>query len=80
LDRSVILKAIVLGLSWFFSKSSLQGAQTTIYCAVDESVGKVSGKYYKDCAEVSPYPQAENDVDAKRLWALSEKEVGLSTH
>ena len=31
----------------FFFKTTSRGAQTTIYCAVDESLEKETGKYYR---------------------------------
>lgn len=30
-----------------FMKTAEQGAQTTLYCAVDENAGKESGLYYE---------------------------------
>jgi hypothetical protein len=32
--------------AWMFFKNQVQGAQTTIYCAVDEKAGKETGLYY----------------------------------
>ena len=62
-----------------FFKTPLQGAQTTIYCCVEDSIEKDSGKYYSDCKEKTPARAARSDEDAKRLWEISEKMVGLST-
>ncbi|KAK2853610.1 hypothetical protein Q5P01_006271 [Channa striata] len=59
-------------------KSPWEGAQTTIYCAVDESLANVSGLYYSDCAPKMPAPQALDDVAAKNLWDLSASMVGLA--
>ncbi|KAM9861071.1 retinol dehydrogenase 13 [Aulostomus maculatus] len=59
-------------------KSSWEGAQTTIYCAVDESLADVSGLYYSDCAPKTPAPQALDDATAKKLWDLSASMVGLA--
>jgi len=55
----------------FFFKSAKQGAQTTIYCAVDEEVGTHSGLYYSDCKITKPATQATDDKVAKLLWDLS---------
>lgn len=30
----------------FFCKGPLEGAQTSIYCAVDETISNVTGKYF----------------------------------
>ncbi|XP_070684415.1 retinol dehydrogenase 13 [Pempheris klunzingeri] len=59
-------------------KSPWEGAQTTIYCAVDESLANVSGLYYSDCAPKTPAPQALDDAAAKALWDLSASMVGLA--
>ena len=32
---------------WFFGKTIVQGAQTSIYCAVDETIATTSGVYFK---------------------------------
>jgi len=34
-------------VSWLICKESWYGAQTTIYCAVDESLESETGKYYR---------------------------------
>ncbi|XP_070763490.1 retinol dehydrogenase 13 [Enoplosus armatus] len=59
-------------------KSPWEGAQTTIYCAVDESLADVSGLYYSDCAPKTAAPQALDDTVAKKLWDLSSSMVGLA--
>jgi len=61
-----------------FIKTVASGAQTTIYCAVEEKIAEHSGKYYSDCAEKQPRPQAESMEDAKRLWEESERLTGLT--
>lgn len=59
-------------------KSPWEGAQTTIYCAVDESLADKSGLYYSDCAPKRPAPQAMDAAAAKKLWDLSASMVGLA--
>ncbi|EFA11339.1 retinol dehydrogenase 13 [Tribolium castaneum] len=61
----------------FLIKTPDQGAQTTIYCAVDEKCANETGLYYADCAVAAVAPAAQNSVDAKRLWDESLKLVGL---
>ena len=39
-----IFKYLFWGALWPFTKNPVQGAQTSIYCAVEE---EISGKYYK---------------------------------
>ncbi|KAJ7999357.1 hypothetical protein DPEC_G00193560 [Dallia pectoralis] len=59
-------------------KSPWEGAQTTIYCAVDEVEASNTGLYYSDCAPKEAAPQAQDEEAAKRLWDLSASMVGLS--
>ena len=58
-------------------KTPLQGAQTTIYCAVSEEMEGVSGKFVVDCKIKKPNPQALDDEIAERLWKVSAELVGL---
>lgn len=61
-----------------FIKTPESGANTTIYCAVEESIADHNGRYYSDCREKQPAPQAENIEDAKKLWEISEQLVNLN--
>ncbi|CAG02360.1 unnamed protein product, partial [Tetraodon nigroviridis] len=70
------VRMIIVPIMWM-NKSPREGAQTTIYCAVEESVAQESGLYYSDCAPKMPAPQAMDDAAAKRLWDLSASMVGL---
>lgn len=71
--QRIILKPFVMLI-----KSPREGAQTSIYCAVDESLANVSGLYYSDCAPKTSAPQALDDAAAKKLWDLSASMVGLA--
>ncbi|XP_038124844.1 retinol dehydrogenase 12-like [Cyprinodon tularosa] len=62
----------------FFIKNPREGAQTTIYCAVEESLQNESGLYYSDCARKATAPQGRDDEAAKKLWDLSASMVGLT--
>lgn len=66
-------------LKWFL-KTPEQGAQTTIFCAVDESVANESGYYYSDCARKDPAKNAKSVEDAEKLWNVCLKLVGLDEH
>lgn len=68
---------MVFSILKYFIKTPVEGAQTTIYCAVEESLANQTGKYYSDCAEKIPSKAAQDDATAKKLWELSEKMVGL---
>jgi len=76
-----MLGAAVMPFLWagvyFFSKSPREGAQTSIYCSVDESLAGQSGRYYADCAEKDPQPLAKDEALAERLWEISAAAVEL---
>ena len=70
-------------LAWpvmrFVMKQPFHGAQTTLYCTLEDSIIGKSGKYYSDCHEAPTKIQAAEDMNAaSKLWQLSEKLVGLS--
>lgn len=60
-----------------FLKTSKEGAQTTIFLAVDPEVEKTSGKFFNDCKEASESDKAKNEELASWLWKKSEELVGF---
>ncbi|XP_064600291.1 retinol dehydrogenase 13-like isoform X2 [Liolophura sinensis] len=64
--------------SWLLMKTPKQGAQTTLFCALDPSLENVSGKYFSDCKEKEVAPEATDPAVAARLWAISEKWTRLT--
>jgi len=58
-------------------KTPWQGAQTNIYCAVDEELDGISGRYFADCKEKEPSPAALDELVAEQLWSLSLKLTGI---
>ena len=71
-------------VSWpmkVYWKTPIEGAQTNIYCAVQEGLEKESGKYFSDCEVTvplrAPFREALSEETDKRLWVLSEELVGL---
>ncbi len=59
-------------------KTSVQGAQTSIYCAVSEEMEGVSGQFLADCrVERLKTAEARDDQAAERLWEISAQMVGL---
>ncbi|XP_026331147.1 retinol dehydrogenase 13-like [Hyposmocoma kahamanoa] len=63
-----------------FLKSPELGAQTTIYCSVDEKCANETGLYYSDCVVTSPSHNGRNDEYAKKLWEISMDLVGLKDY
>jgi len=58
-------------LFWPFVKSPKQGAQTTLYCALDPSIEKVTGKYFSNCGQEKLGSNATDDKAARRLFLTS---------
>jgi len=77
-DTMGMVTSIIFKLAMPFVKTPESGAQTSIFCAVDESVAEQSGLYYADCSETSPASHALRDGDPERLWQLSEQITGLN--
>ena len=70
---SWILKVMYNTYGRLFGKTPVEGAQTTIYCAIQEGLEKDSGGYFADCKLTSSSRASLNEEDAKRLWELSEE-------
>lgn len=60
-----------------FFKNSKDGAQTTIFAALDPDLEKVTGKYFSDCKIKSVAHAGRDSEMAKWLWNESEKWTGL---
>ena len=55
-------------------KTPVEGAQTTIHCAVSEEMEGVTGKYLDNCKITKlEHPQATDDDLAEKLWEVSAK-------
>ena len=63
----------------FMVKTPLEGAQTTIYCAVSEEMEGVTGQYLADCKITkTSNSQATDDQLAEKLWEASAKLTKLT--
>ncbi|XP_042298402.1 dehydrogenase/reductase SDR family member 13-like [Sceloporus undulatus] len=65
--------------SWLFFRDATNGAQTSIYCATQEGIEKLSGCYFEDCRQKDLKPNARDPMLAKKLWEFSEKLLGLAS-
>ncbi|XP_057680378.1 retinol dehydrogenase 12, like [Corythoichthys intestinalis] len=61
-----------------FTKTTEQGARTTIYCAVEPALENQSGGYYSDCAAANCSAAGKNDELAEKLWELSCKSLNIT--
>ncbi|XP_034129783.1 retinol dehydrogenase 12 isoform X2 [Drosophila guanche] len=60
-------------LFWPFVKTARNGAQTSLYAALDPDLEQVSGEYFSDCQPKDVAPAATDTQTGKWLWAVSEK-------
>nr|XP_018901945.1 PREDICTED: retinol dehydrogenase 11-like isoform X2 [Bemisia tabaci] len=70
-------------VKWFV-RTPEEGAQTTLYCALDEAAGLESGEYYSNCHKAKPLRAArsgrKNDEKAEKLWDWSWNWSGLGNY
>ena len=60
----------IAGIFW---KNPTQGAQTSIFCALQDHEKLEKGAYYAECKETKPSSKALKEEDQKRLWEVTEK-------
>ncbi|XP_065216573.1 retinol dehydrogenase 13-like [Planococcus citri] len=74
------LSAILLPIARLFIKTPIQGAQTTLYCSLDEKCANETGLYYAECAVKKAHLRSKADEKAKQLWDESIKLVNLQDY
>ncbi|XP_017107897.2 retinol dehydrogenase 12-like [Drosophila bipectinata] len=72
------LRLLTRPIFWTLEKTAKNGAQTTLYAALDPDLEKISGWYFSDCKPKDVAPAAKDDKTAKFLWAESERWTGLN--
>ena len=75
----IIFTAIINPAFGVFGKTRLQGAQTTLYCALEDYDKLQAGGYYSDCKIAIASGEACNEENAKKLWEVSEKLIAEKT-
>lgn len=77
----IVRHSFLLCLLWRlfspFFKSTRQGAQTSLHCALAEGLEPLSGKYFSDCKRTWVSPRARNKKTAERLWNVSCELLGI---
>jgi len=63
-------------LKTIFLKTSENGAQTSIYCALQPDPKLLSGSYFADCGVQQPSKAAMDEATQECLWIKSEEIVG----
>ncbi|XP_057653422.1 retinol dehydrogenase 11-like isoform X1 [Diorhabda carinulata] len=72
-NMSPAIRWIILFLIDTFFKTATEGAQTQIYCAIENGLEKYSGQHFHDCKMVKRYKSADDPALAKKLWEESER-------
>merc|ERR1719367_259462 len=81
-ENMKVLNTLYSWFGWlyrFVVKTPYNGAQTTIYCALEKRLEEKSGMYFSDCNEKEPNPVSKKVEEQEKLWRLSEKAVGLNS-
>ncbi|RUS33224.1 hypothetical protein BC938DRAFT_472513 [Jimgerdemannia flammicorona] len=76
-DRPWYLK-LVFRVATLAARDCVQGAMTTVHCAVSDKAGASNAKYWDSCRQVEPKAVAHDRDVAKRLWEISEELAGLT--
>lgn len=72
---------ILRAFSAFMFKSSDDGCQTVVYCAVTDGLREESGKFFENCRVVPTKDYVRDKAVCKNLWLLSLHLCGLDeTH
>lgn len=88
-DSGVIYTELGRNMSWWqqllmmplaklFFLDPMGGSQTTLYCALQEGIEPLSGRYFSNCALQQVGSRGRDDALAKKLWEVSERLTGLS--
>jgi hypothetical protein len=63
-------------ISWLgLCKTPVEGAQTSIYCAISPDVENACGSYFLDCRVKKSSALTNDEQLAKRVWEESERLV-----
>jgi len=76
LNNGMVARA-VFALGRPFARSAEKGAETVVYLAAAPEVARSTGGYFMDCKPHKPNFAASHDEDARRLWDVSTRLVGL---
>ncbi|XP_010868456.1 dehydrogenase/reductase SDR family member 13 [Esox lucius] len=72
------LRLFQVPIAKLFFLDTEAGAQTTLYCALQEGIEALSGRYFSSCALQEAGAMGRDDALARKLWEVSERLSGLS--
>jgi NAD(P)-dependent dehydrogenase (short-subunit alcohol dehydrogenase family) len=61
-----------------FSRTPEKGAETLVWLVDSEEAGAENGGYFVDCKRAQPEPPARDMESARRLWDLTEEQIGAT--
>ncbi|XP_048222769.1 dehydrogenase/reductase SDR family member 13 [Perognathus longimembris pacificus] len=71
------LRPLLCPLAWLVLRTPRGGAQTPLYCALQDGIEPLSGRYFANCHVEEVPPAARDDRVAHRLWEASKRLAGL---
>lgn len=77
-NMNMLQKLFYPVMSKLFFLDPEAGAQTTLYCALQEGLEPLSGRYFSSCALQNVSADGRDDALARKLWEVSERLCGLS--
>ncbi len=75
---STWLQLLLIPFAKLFFLDPNGGAQTTLYCAVQEGIEPFSGRYFSNCALQQVGAVGRDDAVVKKLWEVSERLTSLA--
>lgn len=69
---------VVFAVGRPFARTVEKGAETVVYLASAPEVARSTGGYFMDCKPHKPNFAARHDDDARRLWDVSARILGLA--
>ncbi|XP_051541518.1 dehydrogenase/reductase SDR family member 13 isoform X2 [Myxocyprinus asiaticus] len=75
---SIWWQLFMIPIFLLFFKDVDAGAQTSLYCALQEGLEPLSGSYFSSCAVQKVPAKARDDAAARKLWEVSERLCGLA--
>ncbi|XP_040050408.1 dehydrogenase/reductase SDR family member 13 isoform X1 [Gasterosteus aculeatus] len=77
-NMSLWMQLLVTPFAKLFFVDPEGGSQTIVYCALQEGLESLSGRYFSRCALQQVGAMGRDDALARKLWELSERFTGLS--
>lgn len=68
-----VMSSLVKMIANLFGKDEVEGAQTPIFLATEPEVSGITGKYFVDCEQRESSPATYDQIQARRLWEVSEE-------